>query len=354
MVPQNVTLVISANSGAARTATLTIAGTTVTVNQSSNSNCSYALSTTGQSFPAAGGNGSVVLTAATGCSWTASSNVTWITVTGTSTGTGNGTITYQVTANTGAARTGTLTIAGLAYTVQQVSASGSGGAVTGTLAQLAADGSWRTQFTLLNTGTVAASGKLSFFDNNGNPLNLNLSFPATPTQGTVTGPAIEQVINPGAELIINTSGPDNQPVVVGWAQLSTSGSITGFATFQQTIGSTIQEAVVPLETRNPTSFLVSFDNTGNGATGIALANVSLAGASIPVTIRDDQGNILLSAITSLAAQGHTSFDLASTYSVAANKRGTVEFVTPAAGQITVLGIHFNVTGAFSTIPPAVK
>ena len=352
--PATITLVVSPNPGAARSAPISIAGTTVTVSQSSNSSCSYALSLNGQSFPAAGGNGSVGLTASPGCAWTASSTVSWITITGTSTGTGNGTITYQVAANTAAARTGTLSIAGLTYTVQQVSVNGTGGIVSGSLAQLAADGAWRTQFTLINTGTVATSAKLSFFDNNGNPLNLNLSFPASPGQGTVIGPAIEQIINPGAELVINTSGPDNQPLVVGWAQFATSGSVSGFATFQQTVGATVQEAVVPLETRNPASFLISYDNSSTGATGIAIANIAGSQASIPVTIRDDQGNILLSALTTLPAQGHNSFDVAGSYPVTAGKRGTIQFDTPAGGQLTVLGLHFNVTGAFSTIPAVTK
>ena len=116
-----------------------------------------------------------------------------------------------------------------------MSVNGTGGIVSGSLAQLAADGAWRTQFTLINTGTVATSAKLSFFDNNGNPLNLNLSFPASPGQGTVIGPAIEQIINPGAELVINTSGPDNQPLVVGWAQFATSGSVSGFASLYDSV-----------------------------------------------------------------------------------------------------------------------
>jgi trimeric autotransporter adhesin len=352
--PANVTLVVSANSGAARTATITVAGTAVTVTQASNSSCSYSLSLSGQSYPATGGNGTVGISAAAGCTWTATSSVTWITVTGNSTGSGNATITYTVAANTGAARTGILTIGGLTFTVQQVSSSGTGFTSTGAMAQVAADGSWKTSFTLVNTGTTAASARLSFYDNNGNPLTLTLSFPATPNAGTVIGPAIEQVINPGAELLINTSGPDAQPLVIGWAQMLTNGSVTGFAVFQQTIGTTVQEAVVPLETRTPVSFLLSFDNANNYSTGVAIANVSASFATIPVTIRDDAGNVLLSATTTLPALGHSSFDLASTYAVTAGRRGTIEFGTPAGGQLTVLGLRFTQTGAFSTLPVATK
>jgi hypothetical protein len=49
----------------------------------------------------------------------------WVTVTGGGSGIGNGTVSYQVAANAGGIRSGTLTVAGLSFTVQQVSASAS-------------------------------------------------------------------------------------------------------------------------------------------------------------------------------------------------------------------------------------
>jgi guanylate kinase len=54
------------------------------------------------------------------CSWTATSNVTWIIVVSGASGTGNGTVIYQVQANTtGQARTGSLSIAGQMFIVNQ-------------------------------------------------------------------------------------------------------------------------------------------------------------------------------------------------------------------------------------------
>jgi hypothetical protein len=47
------------------------------------------------------------------------SNAPWLTVTSGATGTGNGSVGISVAANTGAARTGTVTIAGQAFTVMQ-------------------------------------------------------------------------------------------------------------------------------------------------------------------------------------------------------------------------------------------
>ena len=103
----------------ARVGTLTIAGQTVTVTQAA-APCTYVLSTTAQSFTAAAGSGSVNVTAAGGCAWTAVSNAAWLTVTAGASATANGTVSYSVAANaTATARTGTLTIAGQVVTVTQ-------------------------------------------------------------------------------------------------------------------------------------------------------------------------------------------------------------------------------------------
>ena len=60
-----------------------------------------------------------MVTATAGCNWSAVSNDAWIHVTSGGTGTGNGTVNYTVDANTGAARNGTITIAGQTFTVNQ-------------------------------------------------------------------------------------------------------------------------------------------------------------------------------------------------------------------------------------------
>ena len=73
-----------------------------------------------QSFTADGGDGRVDVTAPAGCGWQAVSNDAWITITSGANGTGNGSAGYEVGVNaTGVARMGTITIAGLTFTVNQ-------------------------------------------------------------------------------------------------------------------------------------------------------------------------------------------------------------------------------------------
>jgi len=62
----------------------------------------------------------VNVTTAAACTWTAASNASWLTITAGASGTGNGTVRFDVAQNnTGSDRVGTLTIAGLTFTVDQ-------------------------------------------------------------------------------------------------------------------------------------------------------------------------------------------------------------------------------------------
>jgi photosystem II stability/assembly factor-like uncharacterized protein len=87
--------------------------------------CSYTLSPN-QLFPATGGSGAVSVGAPTGCPWTevVSPGNGWITITAVSGPSGNGTVSYSVAANPDPnQRSGTMTIAGLTFTVTQAGAS---------------------------------------------------------------------------------------------------------------------------------------------------------------------------------------------------------------------------------------
>jgi len=78
----------------------------------------YALSPDHQDFALAGGNGSVDVITVASCDWTAVSNNSFIQITSGSSGSGNGTVTFTVDA-AGANRTGTMTVAGKTFTVNQ-------------------------------------------------------------------------------------------------------------------------------------------------------------------------------------------------------------------------------------------
>jgi hypothetical protein len=118
----NVSYVVAANPDTTpRTGTISVGGQTFTVNQAAAA-CSFTLSPTSQAATSTEGSYSVDVTTANGCSWTAISNVPWMTVSGSGTRTGSGTVNYTVAPNAGSfARFGSLTIAGKLFFVTQAS-----------------------------------------------------------------------------------------------------------------------------------------------------------------------------------------------------------------------------------------
>ena len=123
----NVNFTVAGNSGAARTGTITIGGLAVTIQQAGVSSpppaCAISLQPTSTSVPAASGTGSVAVTAPAGCSWTANSLASWITLTTPASGSGNGSVGFSIGSNTTTtARTGTLNIGGQTFTINQAGA----------------------------------------------------------------------------------------------------------------------------------------------------------------------------------------------------------------------------------------
>ena len=109
---------VQANAGAPRSGRIAVGNEAFVINQGSGIvSCTYNLSSSSVSVPAGASSGSVNVTTDSSCAWTATSNAAWIGVTGG--GSGNGSASYSVQANTGAARSGTISIAGQTFTVNQ-------------------------------------------------------------------------------------------------------------------------------------------------------------------------------------------------------------------------------------------
>jgi hypothetical protein len=83
--------------------------------------CTYVISPARANFSNTGGTGSVTVTTAAGCNWTATTGDTWITVTGGASGSGPGAVMYSVAPYSGrqGTRNGRVTIAGQVFTVKQ-------------------------------------------------------------------------------------------------------------------------------------------------------------------------------------------------------------------------------------------
>ena len=357
--PGGVTLVVAAT-GAFRGTVLLIGGVALAVNQAAPPVCTYTLSSGGQAFTAAGGSGTITITAPAGCNWSVGSLPAGVTLTSTPTGSGNGTVTFSVAPNAGGDVSASFTVAGQNFTIEQQATSIAGMNFIGSMPHIAAEENWTTLFTLVNKGTASATARLSLFGDALDPTGIGpLAVPlAFPQQSAGAGPLLassfDRTVAANASLVVTSAGAQVAPVLVGSAQLAATGAVDGFAIFHLIPGA--QEAVVPMETRNASAYLLAFDNTGNVGLGVAVENVSAQDALIPVVIRDESGTIIgpPGATLSLKGNGHTSFVVADQYTMTQSKRGTIEFDTPAGGRISVLGIRstpLNSSKTLTTIPP---
>ena len=116
--PAPVKLTVASNPGALRNATISVGNTAVTITQGEAA-CSYSLGSSSGISTAAGSIGSVAVLAGPSCPWLAAGSADWVTLSQPAGGIGGATLAYTVAPNTGAARSTTLTIAGLPYTIQQ-------------------------------------------------------------------------------------------------------------------------------------------------------------------------------------------------------------------------------------------
>ncbi len=350
------------------------AGTGPYVANSISPDCTYQLNVDGvldaggEAFSAAGGTGTIAITAPPGCVWNVdATHRAQIDVIGPLSGIGNGTFTYLILANNGnfvGDWSGRLTIEGQTFTVEQESVALTGLNFIGSMPHLAAEENWTTMFTLVNKSAAQAQARVSFFptifdSSFEGTLLLPVSFPqhssaSTPLSGPLLASTFDRTLTANASLIFDTAGPATPPVLLGSARLSATGAVDGFAIFHQI--ETMQEAVVPLEMRNASSYLLAFDNTGGAVLGVAMANLSGQDVNIPVVIRDDTGKVISNPGTTVLVRANyqTSFVLSDTsqgFPVTADKRGTVEFDTPAGARISVLGLRFSPpNNALTTIP----
>jgi hypothetical protein len=102
---------VAPNTGLARTGTLTVASTTITVTQARDpATCRYTLDRSAASFAYTGGTGSIAVATDSDCSWSATASGSWISITSSTSGTGNGSLAFSVAANNGLARSGAITV----------------------------------------------------------------------------------------------------------------------------------------------------------------------------------------------------------------------------------------------------
>lgn len=213
------------------------------------------------------------------------------------------------------------------------------------LPQIADGGPFKTSITLVNNDTTPAYVTVKFYK----------SEPTT-HQTTPWNPVMENndkveniVIPVNASWTVQTAAAE-AAVSSGWAEVVCKEKISGLAVYRQTQpGGQFQEAAVPLNSTLMQRSLLPFDNTSGFVTSMAIINVSASEvAKVRVAFRDEQGRIIkVDKLPDLPAHGHYAFTLPSQWSYIDGKRGTADFWA-TSGQISLLGLRFNPTGAFTS------
>jgi hypothetical protein len=126
--------------------------------------CSYSISPTTQSASAASGSNSFSISAPAGCGWTALSNASWITTS--SSGSGNGAANYSVAANSGIARSGTISVGGQLFTVSQ--SAGTANTVQFSAANYSVnEAAGFANITVTRSGSSSSSASVAYATSNG-------------------------------------------------------------------------------------------------------------------------------------------------------------------------------------------
>ena len=281
---------------------------------------SVALSPSVANVPAAGGSGSVTVTASnSGFAWSATSNATWLTITSAASGMGSGMLTYQAAMNNlTSQRTGIITVSGQTVTVIQAAASSALNTTAGSLVftyQIGGAAPAPQTITAFSSGaplnftaTASSVGNWLFVSPSSGVTSTVLSIFVNPiglAAGTYTGSvtvaasassngsqteAVTLVVSGGPAITVTPSslsfvyqlGSSQTPIRL----LSVSaGTATSFTASASSAGAWL--AVNPASSTTPSTLTVSISPAGL-ATGAYSGSVSVSTATgsqnIPVTL----------------------------------------------------------------------
>jgi len=271
-------------------------------------------------FGPEGGQGTVPVTAAAGCAWTATSNSSFISVTGQGAQTGNGTVQFTVAANaTTADRTGTMTVAGASITVTQRAVVTPPPTLAAPTAQSPSGGqtitSSRPTLVVSNAASTGNVGTITYrFEISDQP-----EFPVDAAR-TFTQDGIAQGSGTTSGIVNRDLGPGG---LWFWRARATDGTITSPYSNVETF-----------RTASPCSYTLSTTSVSAAARGGTQAVTVTTTAGCAWTATTNASFITITSGASGTDSGTVSF------AVAASSLGTIR-----TGTLTIAGQTVTVTQA---------
>jgi hypothetical protein len=276
-------------------------------------------------FAAGGGTGTVPVTAGAGCAWTATSSATFVTISSGASGTGSGTVSFTVAANTGAARTATLAVAGTSFTIAQSAAGavGTPGSFSAPTATSPIGGQQitvaRPPLTVSNATPTGTVGAVTYrFEISDQP-----TFPNDPVR-TFSVDGVAQTPNTTTGIVPRDLGPD---VLWYWHARATDGTVVGAYSATETF-------------RTPTTctFSVSPATASVGGSGGTVAITVTTGSTCSWTAASNSAFVTVSAGASGTGNGTVTVTVAANTGAARTGTLTIAGQTATINQSATSGI----------------
>lgn len=208
-----------------------------------------------------------------------------------------------------------------------------------TVPHLIDGGGTSTAITLVNSDQEPAPFTIKFHHQDGSPWKLSLDVADSVSEYSSTIPV-------GGIRIIHTldAGSDTSQ---GWAEIVPQRSIAVTASFVQLGLAGFVEGNLPAGAPAGPDFLLPFDDTNGVQSSFALVNSGAADSTVNVTVRDESGNTVATASTTVPASGKAILESQSIFPQLVNHRGLAEFKSPG-GKLSAVGLQVDSLGSTVT------
>jgi hypothetical protein len=219
------------------------------------------------------------------------------------------------------------------------------------LAHIADGQSWRTSLILVNpSNTDGTTAAVRFHPGKDTPANTEL-----PLAGgaTTIGGAVTVTLPPAGSTTIRTRGDTGGLLWQGWAEVSSTAPVTGFAVFRAQLSAEQEiEGTVPLVSGTGSRVLLPVEHNAPAmVTSLAVANVAVGQVTADLWAAD--GTPVLQN-RQLNFAGHTALDLTEAPFGLSSANGVLQF-SATGGQIIGLGLRFNnARRAFTSLPVLIR
>lgn len=211
---------------------------------------------------------------------------------------------------------------------------------------IVAGGGWETIITFVNMSGSPAQFTLTFYDDNGNPLNMPLVNPDSSVSRFASSD-FSLDANTSTELVV--ANVDNA-ITSGWSYLSFpsgTSAVAGLAVVRNkdSRGKVISESTETLSNTQDYDFFAPYDNLEGVATALILVNPGNSQtANVRVSAQDADGKEIVRDRFQLSAGAKTLIVLPDTYSTLASTSGKLR-VTGDTNSLSAICFRISPSGS---------